>query len=644
MAIKDQLLLKEVAQSYIESELSKINYLKSLYTPKFIKIICDDLITYLNVSNQILDKEDLLSLRTNLLTISEIINLLLKANPTNSSWWAKPLIQQCYKQCGIDYSERNILIIHSHDIGDFSVYPNIIDYLPYDLKEKEKYQPVDIFTIPSDARFDISSIALVGHEVGHIFWQLNSSIIEKIMLAHFDDASKYIDIDLFNFTEFSEKQQRIASHIEEYLCDKIGNSIFGPAFDFSLLKLFCSLPTNNRRGSSTHPPEISRILQSFDRLEQCKDTAASVEKNAIDYLWDSLEVFHTEYNDTVLEKEDEEYLKLTEMIYSEGEKGSFVDNWNLSEVWLKIKNELDCFRPPFETVKDNRPEIISPIEIVIGVSLYYHGNVFIKSNEYYLLKKGEPQEKKEKIRETLIKHMCYAISLYNFVNKSNQKFCDLDFDSAEIKSTLWRHRNRISGGKVNATIVTPTIDPKTQYGLNSVDLRLGTSFLVNRASRFTHISPKKISSNEEEANKYFNEFFEKIQIPIGKEFILHPHQFVLASTLEYICLPYDYYALVLGRSTWGRLGLNIATATTVQAGFRGCLTLELRNLGETPLPLTTGTRIAQLCLIPAPIESTKAGYFAGTSKYVGPVAAELPKIQNDQDWIVLANYFKGVSN
>jgi len=564
----------------------------------------------------------------------------LKASPTNSSWWALPLIQQCYGQCKIDYSKRRILIIHAHDIGDFSVYPNIIDYFPYDLPKKEKYEPIDIFTIPSDTRFDISSIALVGHEVGHIFWQQNFSIIEKKIDDHLKGAYKYIDIDLFNFTEFKEKRQRIASHIEEYLCDQIGSSIFGPAFDFSLLKLFCSLPTNKNKGSSTHPPEISRILQSFDRLKKCKDTASTTEKIALDYLWNSLEMFNNEYKDTKLEKEDEQYLELTEKIYSEGRRGSFSDNWNLGQIWPRIKNELDCFRPPFETVQDNKPEVISPIEAVVGISLYYHGNIFIDSNEYYLLKKNNAQEKKKMLREILIKHMRYAISLFNFVFKSNQKFCNLDFDSSELKSTLWRYRQRVTGGNINAAIVTPTIDPITQYGLNSVDLRLGTSFLVNKASRFTHISPKQISENEEEANKYLNDFFEKIQIPIGKEFILHPHQFVLASTLEYVCLPFDYYALVLGRSTWGRLGLNIATATTVQAGFRGCLTLELRNLGETPLPLTTGTRIAQLCLIQAPIDSSQSGYFAGISKYVGPVSAELPKIENDQDWAVLSNYFK----
>ena len=108
-----------------------------------------------------------------------------------------------------------------------------------------------------------------------------------------------------------------------------------------------------------------------------------------------------------------------------------------------------------------------------------------------------------------------------------------------------------------------------------------------------------------------------------------------SATLEYVSVPFDYYALVLGRSSWGRLGLNIATATTVHAGYRGCITLELRNLGETPLPLKVGLRVAQLCLIRVPIEKSTEGYFATSGKYIGPVGPEIPKIKGDADWELL---------
>lgn len=189
--------------------------------------------------------------------------------------------------------------------------------------------------------------------------------------------------------------------------------------------------------------------------------------------------------------------------------------------------------------------------------------------------------------------------------------------------------------------MVPSISPVDQYSLNSIDLRLGNSFFINKPSLFTHISPHQMHDDNTEQDK-LKFYFEKIEIDVGKQFVLHPHQFVLACTLEYISLPDDYYAFVLGRSTWGRLGLNIATATTVQAGYRGCLTLELRNLGETPLPLTIGTRIAQLSVVSAPesITSTGAGYYASQSKYIGPVSVGLPKVERDADWEVLKQFMK----
>ena len=93
--------------------------------------------------------------------------------------------------------------------------------------------------------------------------------------------------------------------------------------------------------------------------------------------------------------------------------------------------------------------------------------------------------------------------------------------------------------------------------------------------------------------------------------------------------------MVLGRSSWGRLGLNIATATMVQAGFKGCLTLELRNLGETPLSLEVGLRIAQLTLVPAPESTSGNDYLQYAEKYIGSVSAEVSKLHNDPDWDVL---------
>ena len=100
--------------------------------------------------------------------------------------------------------------------------------------------------------------------------------------------------------------------------------------------------------------------------------------------------------------------------------------------------------------------------------------------------------------------------------------------------------------------------------------------------------------SEDRFSRLSTDHYRKEYVPLGGSLIIHPHQFILAATLEYIRLPPDLMSYVIGRSTWGRLGLIVATAVGIQPGFAGTLTLELRNLGETPLTLYPGQAIGQL--------------------------------------------------
>jgi deoxycytidine triphosphate deaminase len=80
----------------------------------------------------------------------------------------------------------------------------------------------------------------------------------------------------------------------------------------------------------------------------------------------------------------------------------------------------------------------------------------------------------------------------------------------------------------------------------------------------------------------------------GEPFILHPGELVLAATLEYFVLPRDIAGQLVTRSSYGRLGLMTATAIQIQPGSEGVVTLELVNLGQTPIALRAGQRIGQL--------------------------------------------------
>src|SRR5262245_18868742 len=85
-------------------------------------------------------------------------------------------------------------------------------------------------------------------------------------------------------------------------------------------------------------------------------------------------------------------------------------------------------------------------------------------------------------------------------------------------------------------------------------------------------------------------------VRFGDKYILHPGSFVFGVTLEWLRLPGDLAAYVIGRSSWGRRGLIIATATGVHPGFKGCLTLALTNVGEIPIAIKPGMETCQLFL------------------------------------------------
>jgi dCTP deaminase len=89
---------------------------------------------------------------------------------------------------------------------------------------------------------------------------------------------------------------------------------------------------------------------------------------------------------------------------------------------------------------------------------------------------------------------------------------------------------------------------------------------------------------------------ERIFVPPGESFVIHPGDLVLGATLEFTALPADVMAFVEGKSGLGRLGLIVATATQVAPGFHGVIVLEMANAGTVPLEVKPGMAIAQLVL------------------------------------------------
>jgi dCTP deaminase len=119
----------------------------------------------------------------------------------------------------------------------------------------------------------------------------------------------------------------------------------------------------------------------------------------------------------------------------------------------------------------------------------------------------------------------------------------------------------------------------------SVDLKLGTSFRVFHNHRLPAIDLAEPPTG----------VTEHVQIEDSSSFVIHPGEFVLGSTVEWVELPNDIVARIEGKSSLGRLGLIVhATAGFVDPGFSGTLTLEITNLTRVPIVLWPGKPIAQL--------------------------------------------------
>ena len=123
---------------------------------------------------------------------------------------------------------------------------------------------------------------------------------------------------------------------------------------------------------------------------------------------------------------------------------------------------------------------------------------------------------------------------------------------------------------------------------SSVDLHLDRSFRVFRNNRYAFIDVRAVQPD----------LTELLRIEDDEPFILHPGEFVLGQTVEWVELPVDLVARLEGKSSLGRLGLLIhSTAGYVDPGWKGNLTLELSNVANLPIALYFGMRIGQISFL-----------------------------------------------
>ena len=142
-------------------------------------------------------------------------------------------------------------------------------------------------------------------------------------------------------------------------------------------------------------------------------------------------------------------------------------------------------------------------------------------------------------------------------------------------------RAEVDAGRV---VLDPYDDAMVQP--SSVDVRIDRFFRLFDNHKYPVIDP---SQEQPELTRL-------VEVEPDEAFVLHPGEFVLASTFEVVTLPDDVAARLEGKSSLGRLGLlTHSTAGFIDPGFSGHVTLELSNVATLPIKLWPGMKIGQLC-------------------------------------------------
>lgn len=167
---------------------------------------------------------------------------------------------------------------------------------------------------------------------------------------------------------------------------------------------------------------------------------------------------------------------------------------------------------------------------------------------------------------------------------------------ADIKQYLSEGKLKITGHKAEKLYIGPA----------SVDLHLAPKALVLDSKKMDPVlNPKSVGyidlRNKERSAEMFTE------VDGWKEITIYPGEFYILSTEERVELNKDTAAFVFGRSSMGRMGLNIHLAGFVDPMFCGNITLEVSNFTRYPIVVPAGVRICQIVFLKT-ISTAEIGY------------------------------------
>ncbi len=157
--------------------------------------------------------------------------------------------------------------------------------------------------------------------------------------------------------------------------------------------------------------------------------------------------------------------------------------------------------------------------------------------------------------------------------------------------------------------------PRRGLGSSGYDLTLGRNFKLPRSWHESVLDPSDIDPDLFEDHA-------------GEACLIPAHGFVLAESVETFAIPDDLMVVVVGKSSWCRLGL-IANVSPGESGWRGRWTLELANHAPLPVTVRAGDGIAQALFLQLDGRPEQS-YPERGGLYQSQTGVTLPRVRREQ--------------
>lgn len=182
-----------------------------------------------------------------------------------------------------------------------------------------------------------------------------------------------------------------------------------------------------------------------------------------------------------------------------------------------------------------------------------------------------------------------------------------------LKEDSWIIEKSLGEGMISPFSEKQVGKGLVSYGVSSYgyDIRVGDDFKIFTNINATLIDPKKFDDKNVVDFK-------------GKECIIPPNSFALASTVEYFKIPKNVLAICLGKSTYARCGI-IVNVTPFEPEFEGHITIEISNTTPLPAKIYANEGIAQVLFFEGD-KQCETTYKDKKGKYQGQRGITLPKI------------------